>query len=312
MRVLCVNSLWSLSLFVMIGLVCAAAVPADAAPPTPPMPTFADVSYGPHPHELVDIFLPADNKGPFPVLLWFGTIWQPGKHQEGVSVMLPNHCAVVAVETRTMTDAQADKDPVPVSYVCLDAVRVTQWVRLHAKDYNFDPDHIATGGSSQAGIPALFVALTPDKANPAAADPLERMSTRICGVLCHRCQPSIDPKQMQEWVPGVKWGAPALNCGFDESLAKRDQLLPIIQQYSPDALISPSGPPVYFYNNWGLTKPDDINEVDYRIHSPLWGLGFQSKAQSKGMTVYCDYPGHHAEKYKNGWDFLLHQLTTVR
>ena len=307
MKILLVSHLWALALIACVCIACAN-TSAQADPPAKPAPSFADVSYGPSPHQLLDIYLPPGGAGPFPAMIMYGTIWVPGKHADGTSALFPAQCAVIAVETRTMADGQADKDPAPVSYVELDACRAVQFIRLHARDYNIDPDHLATAGSSQAGIPALYVALADDKANPNSADPVERMSTKVDGVMCLRCQPSIDPKRMQEWVPGVKWGAPSFNCSFEESLAKRDELLPLINKWSPDALLHPGAPPIYFYNNWPLTKPDDVKEMDYLVHSPAWGLGFKQVADAHGVTVYNDYPGHPADKYKNPWDFMIHIL----
>ena len=45
-----------------------------------------------------------------------------------------------------------------------------------------------------------------------------------------------------------------------------------------------------FWNNWGLTKPDDVKEMDYLVHSPRWGLGFQKIAQERGVACYVGIP----------------------
>lgn len=57
---------------------------------------------------------------------------------------------------------------------------------------------------------------------------VERISTRVRCVGAFRSQPTIDPQRMQQWVPGVKWGAPALGCSFEESLRRREEFLPLI------------------------------------------------------------------------------------
>ena len=41
-----------------------------------PIPTYANVAYGAHPHQLMDIHLPPTGDGPFPAILWFGGIWK--------------------------------------------------------------------------------------------------------------------------------------------------------------------------------------------------------------------------------------------
>lgn len=105
------NSFPSILLLLALGL--AASPQATAAPtPTPtPGPTHADVSYGPHPHQLLDVFLPPRGTGPFPVVINYATLWQPGKRTPGLGWYTANQCALVVVEMRTMAFqkvAQAD------------------------------------------------------------------------------------------------------------------------------------------------------------------------------------------------------------
>lgn len=279
---------------------------ATAAPK--PAPTKADISYGPHPHQTLDVYVPAEGKGPFPVLVWFGALWKAGRTVPPTHALLPNGCAAIGASVRVMEDAVREQIKPPVSVCLLDARRAVQYVRLHAAEWNIDPDRIAVGGSSQGALPALYVACSGERANPNAEDPVERVSTRVTCVGAHRSQPSIDPKRMQEWVPGVEWGAPAFGYSFAESLKRRDELVPLINEWSPDALVREGAPPIYFENNWDLSRPDDVGEVDYKVHSPRWGLGFQKIAQEHGVTCYVKYPGHPSEKYKDIWDFFVQEL----
>ncbi len=273
-----------------------------------PGPTHADVSFGPHPHQLMDIYVPSKGRGPYPVLLWFGGIWKPAKHPARPDFFGNAGCAVIAVQTRTMTDATDDKTAEPISYVAEDACRAVQFVRLNAMKWNLDPDRIAVGGGSQGALPALYVACTGERANPKSDDPVARVSTVVRCAAAYRSQPTIDPKRMQEWVPGVKWGAPALGCGFEASLQRREELRPIIAKWSPDALLHPGTPPLYFENNWGLTRPDTVQEMDYKVHSPAWSLGFQELAHKAGVACFVKYPEHPTEKYQDIWDFVVQEL----
>lgn len=284
--------------------------PAPAPGPKPTLaPTQADVSYGPHAHQLLDLYVPTTSeRAPFPVLIWYGGIWQPSKHPADPNRFLSAGIAVIAVETRTLNDGLADHANPPVSYVMDDACRAVQFVRLHAAEWKLDPTRIAVGGGSQGALPALYVGGSPDRANPKSPDPVERLSTKVTCVAAYRGQPSIDPRQMQEWVPGVKWGAPALGCSFEESLARRDELLPLLQKWSPDHLLTATAAPIYFENNWGLTQPEKITEADYHVHSPAWALGFQKLAQKAGATCLVKFPDHPTEGYDDIWDFLRKQL----
>ena len=274
----------------------------------PPVPTHADVAYGPHPHQIMDLYLPTKGSGPYPVQIWFGGIWQPKKGVPDLNHFLPAQIAVISVETRTLTDGMTEKAPVPVAYLMNDASRVVQFVRLHAAKWNLDPRRIAVAGSSQGALPALYVGCAGDRANPASADPVERVSSLVTCVGAHRSQPTFDPQRMQTWVPGVVWGAPALGCTFEEALKRRAELLPSILKWSPDALLHPGAAPIYFENNWGLTQPETVKEADYKVHSPAWGLGFQQLALQAGVECHVKFPGHPTDRYTDIWDFLVRHL----
>ena len=217
------------------------------------VPTHANVSYGPHEHQLIDIYLPKKGTPPFPAVLWFGGIWKASKHPANLGFFEQNGIAMIAVETRTMDDATAAKEKEPISYVQLDAIRAVQFVRHNTARWNIDPKFLATGGGSQGAQPALFVGCSRDYANAASSDPVERESSLVTCVAAYRCQPTFDPKRMQEWVHEVKWGAPALGCSFEESLTRRDELLPILKKWSPDYLQHKDAAPMFFENEWGLT-----------------------------------------------------------
>ena len=262
----------------------------------PPKPTHADVPYGTHPHQLIDIHLPPKGEGPFPALLWFGGIWKASKRAVDVNRFFPHGIAVIAVEVRTMEDATSDKAKEPVSYVLEDALSAVKFVRENASKWNLDAKHIALGGGSQGALPALYVGcVAPDLVTCIAA---------------YRCQPTIDPKRMQEWVAGVKWGAPALGCTFEESLKRRDELLPVIKKWSPDWLLHKNAAPMYFENEWGLTKPADITQNNYDVHSPAWAVGFQKLALAAGASCYVKYPDHPTDAYSDIWNFIVKQLTS--
>jgi hypothetical protein len=151
------------------------------------------------------------------------------------------------------------------------------------------------------------VACAGEKAQANSADPVERVSTKVTCAGAHRSQPSIDPRRMQGWVPEVEWGAPAFGCSFKESLKRRDELLPLIEQWSPENLLNKNCPPIYFENNWGLNQPDGVTKMDYLVHSPRWALGFQKIAQERGVICYVKYPNHPSEKFADIWDFLAKQ-----
>jgi acetyl esterase/lipase len=261
----------------------------------PPKPTYADVPYGAHEHQLIDIHLPPKGDGPFPVLMWYGGIWKASKHAMDVNRFFPHGIAVIAVEVRTMEDATADKVKEPISYVLEDALSAVKFVRENAAKYKLDPKRIALGGGSQGALPALYIGCVAPEL--------------VTCIAAYRCQPTIDPKRMHEWVPGVKWGSPALGCSFEDSLKRREELLPVIKKWSPDWLLHKNAAPMYFENEWGMTKPDEITQGNYDVHSPEWAVGFQKLALAAGAICHVKYPGHPTEGYDDIWNFIVKQLT---
>lgn len=276
-----------------------------------PTPLQENVSFGTHPHQLLDVYVPPGGGEAKPVLIWFGGLWEASKHVPDLNRFFPAGIAVVGVQSRTLKDAVQDKVDPPISYPMSDAIRAVQFVRTNAARWNLDPRRIAVGGGSQGSLPALFVGCAGERANPVSTDPVERASSKVVAVAAYRSQPSIDPKQMQEWVPGVKWGAPALGGSFEDSLRRREDLLPVIRKWSPDALLHAGAAPIYFENEWGLTKPADIEENNYKVHAPAWALGFQKVGEKAGAVVYVKFPDHPTEGYRDIWDFLVKKLASA-
>jgi acetyl esterase/lipase len=64
-----------------------------------------------------------------------------------------------------------------------DVRRSVRFVRLHAKDYGIDPNHIGISGASSGAHLALMAALTADDGNPDAKDPVERVSSRAQAIV---------------------------------------------------------------------------------------------------------------------------------
>ena len=243
------------------------------------------------------------------MLLWFGGIWKAAKHPANLGFFDSQGIAVIAVETRTMEDATADKAKRP-DFLCAKRCRARGAVcaaQCRAVEPRPETDR---GGRRLAGrATGAVLRLLGRSRERRIRDPVERESSLVTAVAAYRCQPTFDPVRMQEWVPGVKWGAPALGCSFEESLKRRDELLPILKKWSPDYLLHKDAAPMFFENEWGLTKPDNIPQANYDVHCPRWALGFQKLALAAGATCYVKFPGHPAdEAAKDIWDFVARQL----
>jgi acetyl esterase/lipase len=63
-----------------------------------------------------------------------------------------------------------------------DINRSVRFIRYHAKDYHIDPDRIGITGASAGGHLSLMQGTAGDLGNPKAADPIERVSSRVQAV----------------------------------------------------------------------------------------------------------------------------------
>jgi acetyl esterase/lipase len=64
-----------------------------------------------------------------------------------------------------------------------DVRRAVRFIRLHAADYNVDPDHLGITSGSSGGHLALMVGMTGDDGNAESKDPVERVSSRIQAIV---------------------------------------------------------------------------------------------------------------------------------
>ena len=243
------------------------------------------------PRQLLDVYIPPQGTGPFPVVVWYGGLWKPSKGVPDLNHFFSSQCAAIAVQTRVMQEGVDQKVKAPVSVCLLDARRAVQFVRLHAAEWNIDPQRIAVGGGSQGSLPALYVGCArwmPPILIPAIRWIASRRKLSASPLI--EASPASIRSAVREWVPGVEWGVPALGYSFAESLKRHDELQPLISQWSPEALLKEGDPPIYFEYNWGLTKPNDIQQANYLVHSPAWGLGFKSSPRNITSPVTLSSP----------------------
>jgi acetyl esterase/lipase len=150
----------------------------DEKQPPPPKPTHADVRYGPHARNVLDLYLPASDR-PTPLVLYIhGGGFQGGDKRSlspaDAKAYLDAGFAVAALNYRL-----TDTAPMPAAY--RDCARGLQFLRHHARKWNLDPARVAsTGGSAGAGT-SLWLAFHDDLADPASDDAVARQST------CLRC-----------------------------------------------------------------------------------------------------------------------------
>jgi len=180
-------------------------------------------------------------------------------------------------------------------------------VRSKAAEWKIDKTRIGGCGGSAGGFTSLWLAFHPDLADPKSADPIARESTRLSCVLAFVPQTSLDPKQVQAWIPNNEYGNHAFGLpSMQDFIAKRDALLPWIEKFSPYALATSDDPPVLlFYDN----PPNLGKPFKDPPHSANYGAGIAEKLKAVGIEHEINYNNDYAHmKYPDLFGFIVAKL----
>lgn len=279
----------------------ASAISALAALPPPPAPTHADVPYGEHPRQKMDVWL-AKSDQPTPLVFYIhgGGYAAHDKtdirdHLD-VSGFLKAGVSVVSIEYRFLVDANAANVTPPVQWPLHDAARALQFVRSKATEWNLDKSRIAATGVSAGGCSSLWLAMHDDMADTKSADPIARESTRVLFTVTKAPQPSLDPRQLVEWIPNSQYSGHLFGYkqktrpdSFAPFLANRDKHAEDIQRYSPMAHATADDPPVYMLGK--ADKPPVKGEPQTDpSHSIVLGMMLEATLKPLGVTCELHHP----------------------
>ena len=300
-----------------------AAVPTVLVAPVP-APSMADVAYGPHPKQVLH-FWQARSGGPAPLLFFIhGGGWMGGNRMSGLGAllqpMLDHGISVVSIEYRFLGEAGQDGVSPPVKGPMYDAARALQFVRSKAAEWNLDRRRVIAAGGSAGACTSLWLAFRDDLADPWSADPIARESTRLLAVAVTGAQTTLDPQQMREWTPnsfygshafgiirGVKGQPPVWESGkfahdIDALLARRAELLPLINAYSPYALATTDDPAVYL----SYKEPPALGETQKDpTHSANFGVMLQRRLRELNVECELVYPNAPGVKHPQPVDFII-------
>lgn len=147
---------------------------------------FTNLAYGPNTDQsanLLDLYLPL-GKGPYPLIICVhGGGWDSGdKAFFPFQHLVRSGFAVASINYRLSTQAAF---PAQI----IDCKLAIGWLRMHAGDYDIDPDRIGIWGVSAGGHLAALAGLTGDLAEPSWGSTDRRVSNRVAAV-CDWCGPA--------------------------------------------------------------------------------------------------------------------------
>src|SRR5579871_6023531 len=298
-------------LFAVLFILAVPAAPLSAAEetaPKGPAPTYADVSYGPNPRNVLD-FWKAEGEGPRPLLVHIhGGGWVGGDKKVEASSFVPyldKGISYASINYRLTGEAPL---PAPVH----DAARAIQFLRTKAKEWNIRTDRIALTGGSAGACTSMWLLLHDDLADPKSTDPVARESTRVCAAAAAAGQTSIDPKVIEGWLGPNVLKHRMINMAVGEStiegaLKNYDQHHALYVEFSPYNHVDAKDPPLLMTYGNDMTLPS--KDAGHGIHHPVYGLKLKEKSDSVGHECHLIIPGtSKSEKYANADAFLLTKL----
>lgn len=319
-----------LALAAALGLALSAGAQQDTKKDTPkkkeqpkvagPEPTAKAVHYGPHERQVLD-FYQAKSDTPTPVMFAIhGGGWVNGS-KDGYRGAAKRYndagISLIAINYRMVTEAAEKKIDPPVKWPLEDAARALQFVRSKAGEWNLDKKRIGATGGSAGGCSSLYLLYHDDMADPKSSDPVARESTRLFCAAVDGAQTTLDPKVLTEWMPNYTYGGHAFaipgpdgkrDAGYKTYLAKRDELLPKINTYSPMAHVTKDDPPVFlFYGNAKAAAVKGESKED-PTHAPLLGAILMEKLTAEGVEGIFVHAGMPHPKYKSSADYLIDRL----
>ena len=231
---------------------------------------YADVAYGPHARNKLDLWLPQGD-GPFPFLVYFhgGGFVAGDKSRLSGDFRKALLAGGIAVATANYRFSFQAPYPAPMH----DGARAIQFLRAHADAYHLDAKHVAaSGGSAGAGM-SLWLATHDDLADPNSDDPVLRQSSRISAAVVHAAQSLYDPRKSMEIIkfPGIH---PLLTRFFDlhgEADLKGPEKIALFKDSSPLYHVTPDDAPAYLFYGVPDTPITENTDMDARIHHPAFG-----------------------------------------
>jgi acetyl esterase/lipase len=292
---------------------------AKAAPRCAVPPTYSNVPYGTHERQVLDFFK-ADTREPAPLVVHIhGGGWVNGDKVGvgGLKKLLDSGISVASINYRFVPQAQAAGIKPPVKWPLEDATRAVQFLRSKAGEWNIDTTRVAATGGSAGACSSLWLAFHDDMARPGSDDPVARESTRLTAAAVNGAQTSLDPLQLRQWIPNMRYGGHAFgftggrgarDSQFQEFYDHRGEVLDWIKEYSPYSHVGPGDPPVFLYYPSQDKPPVKGEPQTDPTHSAVLGLLLEEKLKAEGDEVHLVYPGRKDPDYADPIEFLIAKL----
>jgi len=249
-----------------------------------PPPDFANVAYGPHERNVMDVWM-AKTRGPAPLLLYFHGGGFVAGSKENLPASLLSACLKAGISVAAANYRLSPEVAYPAHY--MDCARALQFARLHAKDWHLDPRRVALCGSSAGAGTALWIAFHDDLADKASTDPVLRESTRVSCVVVSGAQPTYDRRVIRSLVgeSAAQHGVFAALHGLKPEELETPHAYELYEASAPLTYLTADDPPVFAYytESWAPVPPG--SKPGQGIHHP--NLGRLLKTKMEILNLEC-------------------------
>jgi hypothetical protein len=264
---------------------------ATAEKPDGFIPDVAEISYGPHERNVMDLYR-APGPGPHPLLLYIhGGGFSNGDkfriNKQLFALCLQRGISVISISYRLSQHAIY---PAPFH----DCRRALQYIRHQATQLDIDPARIAGAGSSAGAGISSWLGFRPDMADVQNQDPVLRESTRLKCIVTTEGQTSYDPRFISRVVGGNVHTHRALAQLFgvpqevwpeldDEAIAR-------VEDGAAITFLTEDAPPVFGIYKRENCPPTDDDDPNFGIHHPRFGFDLKAKMDALGIacTIHND------------------------
>lgn len=268
--------------------------PQRPARPQPPKPDHADISYGPHERNVLDVWLAKSDK-PAPLVIYYHGGGFRGGDKRTLNVSLLKKLLDGGVSVAAANYRLTNVAPFPAQMH--DCARALQFLRHHAKKYNIDSKRVgATGGSAGAGI-SMWLAFHDDLAKPGSDDPVARQSTRLSAAVVYGAQSSYDPRFIKKLfnTDQVESAFFPLYGLKDASDVDDPKFHPLFEEASVINHATKDDAPVMLYYSQASTPLPPNSTGKQHIHHPKFGVVLKEKLDKLGVECVLklreDCPG---------------------
>ena len=264
------------------------------------LPMHADVRYGPHERNVLDLYL-AESRQQAPLVLYIHGGGFRGGDKRSINPtqlqsFLKEGFSVAALHYRL-----TDTAPAPAAY--LDCGRALQFLRHHATKWNLDPTRVAsTGGSAGAGI-SMWLAFHDDLADPQSDDPVARESTRLTCIAVSDGQSSYDPR----FAERIGIARPNFErhpfflpfYGITQEEIHSPKAHQRYEEMAPITYLSEQDPPALLDYSYPNIPVDSNSNLSLVVHHPVFGIALQEEMDHLGIECIVQYLDRRGEKVRH-------------